>query len=71
VLRVLGASALGRRTSRRELEMTKVIRLLDRVAGRFVGELEAGACVPNNGDCCDARNYIHNCYGNCVYYVYC
>ncbi len=38
----------------------------DRLLGMFLGNVEAGACVPEAGDKC-CRNWGHfDCYGSCV-----
>jgi len=47
--------------------MTRLFTALgDRLLAMFLGNVEAGACVPEHGDrCCYRRGYI-NCYGSCV-----
>lgn len=48
--------------------MKRVLRKAgERLVALVVPKVEAGACVPNNGDCCRADNRRHNCYGVCVY----
>ena len=52
----------------REILVKRVLRRAgERLVALVVPKVEAGACVPNNGDCCVADNRRHNCYGVCVY----
>lgn len=47
--------------------MKRVLRKAgERLAGLFVPKVDAGACVPNHGECCTRSGYSHNCYGICV-----
>jgi hypothetical protein len=50
--------------------MTKVLRLLDRVTGRVIGKVDAGACVAEMFCCCKGTSKPHwrlTCTGGCVY----
>jgi hypothetical protein len=50
----------------------KIIKTLsDRLLKLFLPDVSAGACVPENGRCCTARNYRFNCYGTCKYSLNC
>lgn len=39
-------------------------RASERLVGAVLPSVEAGACVPENGQCCK-RGYAFNCYGSC------
>jgi len=39
-------------------------QLVDRILGRFVETVDAGACTPNAFDCC-APGVSRDCYGHC------
>jgi len=38
----------------------------DRLHKLFLSDVSAGACVPENGYCCNTRHKRYNCYGSCV-----
>lgn len=58
--------------NRREILVKRVLRRAgERLAALVVPRVDAGACVPEAGNCCNARNYRHNCYGQCTYSVTC
>ncbi|AEI61957.1 hypothetical protein [Corallococcus macrosporus] len=40
--------------------------LSDRFLKLFLSEIPAGACVPENGQCCSAKHRRFNCYGSCI-----
>ncbi|WIY00818.1 hypothetical protein QRX60_43320 [Amycolatopsis mongoliensis] len=44
--------------------MARLINTLgDRLLGLFLGEVKAGACIPEHGQVCKTLHY--DCYGNC------
>jgi hypothetical protein len=52
--------------------MKRVLRRASaRLAGLVVPKVEAGACVPENGQCCSRRNRRYNCYGGCDWSITC
>jgi hypothetical protein len=52
--------------------MRRVLRRAgERLVALVVPKVEAGACVPEAGDCCTGRNKRHNCYGVCTYSLTC
>lgn len=56
----------------REICVKRVLRRAgERLVALVVPKLDAGACVPEAGDCCTRRNYRHNCYGVCTYSITC
>lgn len=46
--------------------MNFVVRLADKLAGKVIGQVDAGACVHDYGCCCNGTTYGFNCYGQCV-----
>ncbi|GAB1513089.1 hypothetical protein [Actinophytocola sp. KF-1] len=52
--------------------MKRVLRRAgERLAALVVPKVDAGACVPEAGQCCTRRNYRFNCYGACKYSLTC
>jgi hypothetical protein len=50
--------------------MTKLLaKTGDRLLGAFLGRVDAGACIPENGQRCACRSgwlYRYNCTGSCL-----
>jgi hypothetical protein len=60
----LGANQ--RATDGAEGKLMKLLRsLTNRVLSLVIKDVAAGACVPENGQCCSPGLYF-NCYGACV-----
>ncbi len=52
--------------------MKRVLRRAsERLTALVVPKVDAGACVPENGQCCTRRNYRFNCYGTCKFSINC
>ena len=47
--------------------MRTLVRISNALADKALGSVDAGACVPTRGCCCNsARTRGLDCYGNCV-----
>ena len=48
--------------------MNTVMRIADKLAGKAIGSVDAGACIPEFGCCCTpgVPNYGLDCFGHCV-----
>jgi hypothetical protein len=57
--------AITRHHAQQERPMTLIRSLAHRALSMLVGDLPAGACVPENGQCCAPGLYF-NCWGTCV-----
>jgi hypothetical protein len=40
--------------------------LIDKLMNVLVEDVDAGACVPNAGECCFTRNLMVSCTGPCT-----
>jgi hypothetical protein len=47
--------------------MRTLVRITNALATKALGAVDAGACIPERGCCCNsAHTYGLNCYGGCV-----
>jgi hypothetical protein len=48
--------------------MNAVMRIADKLAGKAIGSVDAGACIADRGCCCTpgVPNYGLDCFGHCV-----
>jgi hypothetical protein len=51
----------------KEIIMSLIRSVRDRVLRRFLPDIEAGACIPSHGCCCGTSKRVgENCFGACV-----